>query len=164
MSTLGAGWLVCILRQKYGVDAEKEASKKLRAARAVSSGIVCFEALAHASFFTTGHRGKVAGTVKLVLDGLDLVAHGLHGTVVPLSQVVLGCLHTGLFAWHLAKKVDSELIATYSPLRALFWPNAIDTATYCSSAVLALRDADQQRYAIAGAGIYAVMRCFDYIY
>jgi hypothetical protein len=114
------------------------------------------------SFFTTGHRGKVAGTLKVILDGLDLVAHGLAGSTQ--HNALVACSHTGLFAWHIAKQFDSEIIGFYSPLRALVTPNLIDTATYCTSTVLAMRDPEQQRVALVGAGIYAAMRAFDCVY
>ena len=141
--------------------------------RSLSSAVVTFEALAHFSFLTTGHRPQMAAdgsktamyeTLKMALDTADLLSHGLHAVVVRSSTGLLSLVHTELFAWHVAKKVDSWYLASYSPVRAWFLPNVIDTVTYCTSALLALRGHETRWYAFSGAGIYALLRAVDCVY
>jgi hypothetical protein len=120
------------------------------------------EALAHVSFFLTGHRGLVqTGTwLKVFMDSKDVFTHGGLGVASP--EFALTVAHMALFGWHTAKATDSVIISGYSPMRGLYYPNLLDAGIYTVSAILGARQ--QPGWAVGGVALYISLRTLDRIY
>ena len=123
------------------------------------------EACAHLSFLITGHRGKVlTGTLlKLAWDSLDILTHAVLTFMSFHPQQTLLCaLHFLMFVWHVAKAVDSVRINGYSPLRGLFLPNCLDTASYTFSAAIGMYQ--NSIFGFVTIFVYSSLRVMEYVY
>ena len=121
------------------------------------------EAFAHLSFLITGHRGKVlTGTwLKYAWDSLDILTHAALAFFHP-QQTILCALHFLMFVWHVAKAVDSFRINGYSPLRGLFLPNCVDTASYTFSAATGMYQ--NSIFGCVTIFVYGSLRIMEYVY